>query len=462
MPGPALVISPVVRGDSQSVPRRDANPDEQRIPLADLTRTSIGLTSPRADLQGTTMQEALQRAASNPLQDPRLIPNQHQNARTVAVASYMPVNEDLLLTAQRAKIVEALKERAEEARHAEVAKVEATAQTEAAAHRSAAKLRAAAREEQEISVALKDRSPVRGSEESRAQTEVPRMVEKDAEHSTVAKKDRSINQVASREETIEAKLAKESDTKVVGSEARSEMPQSAKAPSSVESLVAEARQEGAHQSSSTPKETLVTTTEERMVSVSDSRESLPVAVAQIAAPEVTITSSKADASRQALPEGSSESVRANETPLTEEDQVLAAEAEEVVSQAPRKTTRRTTKRKDARMRYLLLQQLMDQRTTKVRREKILKALITLGISEVEYRKLLLKLGEMDAARLAEQVAARSKVAEPIAMTVEAPAMKDTTAAAPDRDETPRVESKGQTTRAALYRQLREEATATRK
>jgi len=126
-----------------------------------------------------------------------------------------------------------------------------------------------------------------------------------------------------------------------------------------------------------------------------------------------------------------------------------------------KSTAKPQRGNDARMRQLLLQQLMDQHTTKARREKILKALIALGISEVEYRKLLLKLGEMDAARLAEQVAARTKLTEPVAMTTDAPEMKD----APLAEQvtaTPSEPSKAQTTRGALYKRLKEEAAAARK
>jgi predicted regulator of amino acid metabolism with ACT domain len=114
------------------------------------------------------------------------------------------------------------------------------------------------------------------------------------------------------------------------------------------------------------------------------------------------------------------------------------------------------------MRNLLLQQLMDQHTTKARREKILKALIALGISEVEYQKLIAKLGEMDAAKLAEQTAARTKVAEPIAMTVEAPAMRESSPEISEKPEVAPTESRAQTTRAALYKRLKEEAATARK
>lgn len=147
---------------------------------------------------------------------------------------------------------------------------------------------------------------------------------------------------------------------------------------------------------------------------------------------------------------------------TVHDDVLEGSDSGMSVTAPSKRARKLRKGDEARMRQLLLQQLMDQHTTKARREKILKALIALGISEVEYRKLLVKLGEMDAARLAEQVAARTKTVEPIAMTVDAPAMKEsenvTTSPATNRS----PETKPQTTRAALYKRIKEESATARK
>jgi hypothetical protein len=141
---------------------------------------------------------------------------------------------------------------------------------------------------------------------------------------------------------------------------------------------------------------------------------------------------------------------------------LEAFESDVTAAAPSKSARKLSKGEDARMRNLLLQQLMDQHTTKARRERILKALIALGISEVEYRKLIAKLGEMDAAKLAEQTAARTKVAEPIAMTVEAPAMRESSPEISEKPEVAPTESRAQTTRAALYKRLKEEAATARK
>jgi hypothetical protein len=114
------------------------------------------------------------------------------------------------------------------------------------------------------------------------------------------------------------------------------------------------------------------------------------------------------------------------------------------------------------MRNLLLQQLMAQHSNKAQREKILKALISLGISEVEYRNLLVQLGEMEVARKAEQAATTVKAVEPIAVAVEVPAMKQPLAEpSAQRPEKPAVDP-ATTSRAALYKRLRQDASAARK
>jgi hypothetical protein len=114
------------------------------------------------------------------------------------------------------------------------------------------------------------------------------------------------------------------------------------------------------------------------------------------------------------------------------------------------------------MRNLLLQQLMAQHSNKVQREKILKALISLGISEVEYRDLLVQLGEMEVARKAEQAAATVKAVEPIALAVEVPTMKNARAEpSAQRAEKPAVDP-ATTSRAALYKRLKQDASTARK
>jgi hypothetical protein len=131
-------------------------------------------------------------------------------------------------------------------------------------------------------------------------------------------------------------------------------------------------------------------------------------------------------------------------------------------QSSRSRSPRSKKRDDARMRNLLLQQLMAQHSNKVQREKILKALISLGISEVEYRNLLVTLGEMEMARQAEQAAATVKAVEPIALAVEVPTMKNSLAEpSAQRSDRPAADP-ATTSRAALYKRLKQDASAFRK
>jgi hypothetical protein len=129
--------------------------------------------------------------------------------------------------------------------------------------------------------------------------------------------------------------------------------------------------------------------------------------------------------------------------------------------APKGVRKPRTAKDDSRMRQVILQQLMSQHATKAQREKLLKALVALGISEVEYRKLVAKLGEMDAMRLAQQQADRRKFAEPVAIANEAPELKEDVAPLKEAS-APTPAPKSQTTRAQLYQRLKEEASTGRK
>jgi hypothetical protein len=132
-----------------------------------------------------------------------------------------------------------------------------------------------------------------------------------------------------------------------------------------------------------------------------------------------------------------------------------------VAADPKRARKPRTARDDARMRQLILQQLMSQHATRSQREKLLKALLALGISEVEYRKLVSKLGEMDAMRLAQQQVDRRKFAEPVAIAHEAPEIKEE-GEARNVESTPTPTPKSQTTRAQLYQRLKEESATSRK
>ena len=138
------------------------------------------------------------------------------------------------------------------------------------------------------------------------------------------------------------------------------------------------------------------------------------------------------------------------------------DGEEVAGAAAPKGGRKArTPRDDARMRQLILQQLMSHHATKAQRDKLLKALLALGISEVEYSKLVAKLGEMDTARLAQQQADRRKFAEPIAIANEVSEIKTTPDTTPKETITESA-PKAQSTRAELYKRLKEEAATARK
>lgn len=143
------------------------------------------------------------------------------------------------------------------------------------------------------------------------------------------------------------------------------------------------------------------------------------------------------------------------------------------STAPKKRGHKADKAQAARKRELIMQQLMAQHLTKMQREKLLKALIELGISEHEYRSLVAKLGEMASTQLAQQQAARKKFAEPIAVAQEFPALKESpmttergsaqgAGTADGRPAKSPVTASTQTTRAKIYKRLKEEAATKRK
>lgn len=120
---------------------------------------------------------------------------------------------------------------------------------------------------------------------------------------------------------------------------------------------------------------------------------------------------------------------------------------------------------DARMRAIILRQLMETHFAKSQREKLLKMLIALGISETEYRALVIKLGEMDVAQKAEAASATKELlfaeddtgaleAQP--HKLEVPGIKiapDTDSVSSQKATTPEPK----TTRAELFRRLRDES-----
>lgn len=466
MPGPVIVSAPIVRGDQQGTPRREGNVDDLRVAVPDLNRNSLGVAAARSELQGAAMQEALTRAALHPVQEARPVPHPQTNAQVQPASAYVAVNEDLLLAEQRAKVIEALRARAVEvevAKRDEQGRAEHVAQDKIASTESRRNERAARKErEQEVAVALKESQP-RGARRAESGVEAPRMVEREETRSELAKKEERSPRNISREERTEVTVAQE---------AAHSTPQAVKDVASVQregAALGEVRSDEPH--STVPKtENPRAVQTERVVAANTESGSMSSLGAETSRSEVPtgshVTPARPERSSDATVSSANDVVRSSPTSGESFSSVHDDDSDtiegDVTTSAPSKGARKPHKADDARMRNLLLQQLMDQHTTKARREKILKALIALGISEVEYRKLLLKLGEMDAARLAEQVAARTKMAEPIAMAVEAPAMKDSSPEVSGKAENAPVESRPQTSRAALYKRLKEEATTARK
>jgi NADH dehydrogenase/NADH:ubiquinone oxidoreductase subunit G len=136
------------------------------------------------------------------------------------------------------------------------------------------------------------------------------------------------------------------------------------------------------------------------------------------------------------------------------------EYEQENSQAGKKPKRSARQlARAAEERQIIIQQLMAGVLEKSKREKLLRLLIELGISEIEYRDLVAKLGEMEARRMAEQAKAETKhaieiPAEPPRDTesgpIEVPAMKS---GAPKTNPTTAVPVTEET-RAEMYARLR--------
>lgn len=465
MPGPVLVANPTARGDQQGIPRREGNVDDIRVPVADLNRVSIAVASPRSELHSATMQEALSRAVPDGMPTPRLVPNPQMTSQAQPTSSYVPVNHDLLLAEERAKVVAAAQAQALEAT---VAKRDQQARTEGEVQREVAAVSSRSTrkvDEQEISVALKDGKPL---DARRADTgdEIPRMVEKDVAHTEIARKQERSKVDGAREETIEATLAQEAARSSTPTFKSARTEQGEGVPESQASFevregdrdTAKPVSEGAR--SSQPERGAIRNAEKESIHGVSIESSIPHLLTASRVSGSSVPSERKNLSPVTESQHATSGVEARVSPVP--DDVVGEMDTSGTAASPSKRARTLRKGGDARMRQLLLQQLMDQHTTKARREKILKALIALGISEVEYRKLLVKLGEMDAARLAEQVAARTKVAEPIALTVDAPAMKEAESATPSTGTSPIVETKAQTTRAALYKRLKEESATARK
>lgn len=98
-----------------------------------------------------------------------------------------------------------------------------------------------------------------------------------------------------------------------------------------------------------------------------------------------------------------------------------------------------------RIRMLIIQQLLTQGLPAEMQDRLLKMLVELGISEVEYRNLVSQLGQQEAQAIVEEV-----LAEPIAMeTSEARSVGNGEPVGPAP-----VKEKSTTTRAEIYKKLK--------
>ncbi|MEN9847086.1 MAG: hypothetical protein RIS36_2233 [Pseudomonadota bacterium] len=310
--------------------------------------------------------------------------------------------------------------------------------------------------EHEIHVALKEREP-RGAIQGERRDEAPRMIEKDGSQPEVARKQERPKVEGGREETVEATLAQQAARSAIPTLKSARTEGSEQAPESKASF--EARKGDRDTAKAGSEGVRWSQPEKRSIHEASVESSTPNPLTANSVSTSPVSSERGSVSPVTESGHPTSGAKQHVSPV--HDDVLEEMDASGTTASPSKRARNLRKGDDARMRQLLLQQLMDQHTTKARREKILKALIALGISEVEYRKLLVKLGEMDTARIAEQAAARTKVAEPMTLTVDAPAMKEAESATPSPVTNPIVQSKAPTTRAALYKRLKEESATVR-
>jgi hypothetical protein len=137
-------------------------------------------------------------------------------------------------------------------------------------------------------------------------------------------------------------------------------------------------------------------------------------------------SQSADALRRAVSELSAAS--RIDVPVIKEPLLSEVDApEQEISRGGKKSKRSARDlAKAAEERQIIIQQLMMGVLEKSKREKLLRLLIELGISEVEYRDLVAKLGEMEARHAAEQ-ANEEATKQAIEIPVESPRNTDTRA-----------------------------------
>ena len=416
MPGPALVIASAPRGDSNgngeqrgignAYDRAQAAAVEQSVSIPNLSASTLATGLSRAQQRANVMHDVLQRATAHQAEETRLIPTPQHHG--VAATTAHAQSSELAAMAKR---------------NTQVTEEALTVQQGVDEER----LRRACSGDGVAAVpALKRNKPV---EESMTEQVVSLVSDRKGER-------RSPGSVA---EKVVAEGAVELKGAAPGEKVSEKDTPNAKQLSTAVTSSAQTEKRLAQEQGSTKELSL-------------SKDGSSVA-ATISTKRSTVATENAT-----VP---TEIARKEATADTE--MVASSDVEDsAVESTPTARARSPKKRDNARMRNLLLQQLMAQHANTVQREKILKALISLGISEVEYRKLLVQLGEMEVARKAEQAAATVKPVEPIAIAVEVPTMKVTgPESSAQRPEKPAVDP-ATTSRAALYKRLRQDASAARK
>jgi hypothetical protein len=138
------------------------------------------------------------------------------------------------------------------------------------------------------------------------------------------------------------------------------------------------------------------------------------------------------------------------------DRVEAHEAEE-----KRRERRERKLKSQARLRAIILHQLMNMRFERLKKQRMLQLLINLGISEKEYRELVLKIGDMEAQAMAQRRQRGDSTARPMAKAQPQAATSSSSPLKPPvrlKDAPPAQRPSGgkQISRAELYARMKSE------
>jgi hypothetical protein len=167
----------------------------------------------------------------------------------------------------------------------------------------------------------------------------------------------------------------------------------------------------------------------------------------------------ADPSSTSLLDGANITVSHTTSPLVDViDRADSALAKQVIGAKQQSAKKRSKRRREIEV---LIQVLLTRQMEAKKREKLLRMLLALGISEIEYRALVSKLGEMEVA--AQAVAAESQktsekerevlLVEPLLREPESPRMKSHEN---DPSAPPRIKSAPSVTRGDMYKRLLKE------